>query len=375
MRILYHHRTLGDGAEGVHIRAMVDAFRAIGCDVVIGSLGGDGSTPNRAAAAFRRLAPPMLLEGGLIAANAADYLQARRTLREMRIELLYKRHGRYDVGALLAAARAGVPSVLEVNSLFTEPPYYGFEPLRFRRTARALERRALRSAAIVAAVSSPLARQIEQLADREVLVVPNGADPDRFNPSAVDAASVRTRLGLTGELVVGWSGILRDWHGLELLIEAMRDVGSARLLVLGDGPARAAMEACAAAFGVRDRLVAPGRVPHHEMPAYIAAMDVAVVADERTGVASPMKMLEYMAMARAVVAPDLANIRDVIENDVNGLLFEPGTVSSLTEMIVRALSDVELRRALGGRARLDVERERNWTRNAERLTAAVRRSG
>src|SRR5262249_52662933 len=151
--------------------------------------------------------------------------------------------------------------------------------------AAALEKRALRLADERLAVSTPLAAQISRLSQRAATVVPNGADPGHFDPARVSGDAVRARYRLTGQ-VVGWSGVLRDWHGLDLLLDAMSRVPDARLLIVGDGPARPAVEARAAALGLSRRLTVTGRVPHDEMPAHVAAMDVAVVAHDHTGVAS-----------------------------------------------------------------------------------------
>jgi len=228
----------------------------------------------------------------------------------------------------------------------------------------AAERRALRLASLVVTVSSPLARMARGLGAVDPLVVPNGADTRRFDPAEADPSAVRTRFGLDGRLVVGWAGVLRDWHGLELLLEAVGRLPGVALLVVGDGPGRDVFEAKAAAAGVADRVVVTGRVPHEEMPHFIAAMDIAVVADDRTGVASPMKLLEYMAMGVAVVAPAMDNIRDVLTEGVNGLLFEAGSSDALLSCLRQLHDDPALRAALGAAAQRSVRSERTWTRIA-----------
>ena len=263
--------------------------------------------------------------------------------------------------------------MLEVNCLFTQGAYERFEPVALRGLAVRLERQALNMATVVAAVSTPLADQIRALAGRPAVVIPNGADPERFSLSRADAERVRARHHLAGRLIVGWTGILRDWHGLDLLLDAVSGVPDATLLIVGDGPARASVEERAAACGIGDRVVITGRVAHGEMPDYMAAMDIAVVADERTGVASPMKLLEYMSMGRAVVAPRLENIQDLVEDGTDGLLFRPGDSQELAAVLQRLANDADLRRRLGSAARAKIEARRNWRQNAEavlRLAAA-----
>jgi glycosyltransferase involved in cell wall biosynthesis len=374
MRILYHHRTLADGAEGVHIAAMVAAFRDLGHEVCV-----SGVTPapapetrHRVIGRVRTALPRAVFEVAAAGYNLLEYVQLRRLIGRFQPELLYARHARFGMAALAAARHLGVPSVLEVNCVFTSPDYERFEPHAAPRLARAFERRALALATVVAAVSTPLARAVQALGRADVAVIPNGADPDRFDPRRSDGLEVRARYGLDSAFTIGWAGILREWHGLELLLEAVVTLPTVTLLIVGDGPARQALERRANELGLQNRVVITGRVVHEDMPGYIAAMDIAVVADERTGVASPMKLLEYMSMARAIVAPAKENIRELIDDDVDGLLFEPGRADLLAAQLRRLVAARELRNAVGASARRKVEHERNWRSVAEHVLAVVR---
>jgi glycosyltransferase involved in cell wall biosynthesis len=96
-------------------------------------------------------------------------------------------------------------------------------------------------------------------------------------------------------------------------------------------------------------------------------MDVAVVAEDRTRVASPMKLLEYMAMGRPVVAPALDNIRDLITDGVNGLLFVPSDAQALAAVLRSLREDGGLRSRLGDSARRTVCQSRNWSAVAKSL--------
>ena len=223
MRILYHHRTLADGAEGIHIAEMVSAFRSLGHEVHVRSLAGAEGSPAREKLVNRLkgMLPSAAYEIAAIASNVPDSLDVRREIQAIRPDFLYKRHARLDVGALNAARKAGIPTVLEVNCLFTGAQYQQFEPVALERLAARFERRALTQADVVLAVSTPLARDIERIAQIKAAVVPNGADPQRFDPAVADRARIRARYGLGQALTVGWAGVMRDWHGLELLLDAV----------------------------------------------------------------------------------------------------------------------------------------------------------
>jgi glycosyltransferase involved in cell wall biosynthesis len=371
MRILYHHRTLGDGAEAIHIREMVSAFRDLGHVVHVSGLAEGDAAPRAAVDRLRRLLPAAAFELASVASNLPDGLGVRRAIRDIRPDFLYKRHARFDVAALMAARRMGVPAVLEVNCLFTAEHYEQFEPHSLRRMAVRLERRALSLADVVLAVSTPLAAQIQQVAGVRAVVLPNGADPKRFDPDRSNGTRVRERFGLQEAFVVGWAGVMRDWHGLDLLLEVVAAIPYARLLVVGAGPARDAFEQRARDMQVAERIVITGRVPQEEMPEYLAAMDVAVVASDRTGVASPMKLVEYMAMRRAIVAPRQRNIEDLVTDGRSALLFDVDNPGDLRHAVSRLADDVSLRRSLGFEARRTVLQSRNWKANAQRVVELV----
>lgn len=374
MRILYFHRTLADGAEGIHIREMVRAFRGLGHDVHVEGLAGQsGSASYGLAERMKASTPRVVFECAAAGANVAEFLNVRRAIKNIRPHFLYQRHGRFSIGALRAAHAAGVPTVLEVNCLFVAPPYERFEPLTLRRLAAYVERRALQISDVVLAVSTPLARQIAQASSVDAVVLPNGVDADQFDPAGARAEPIRKRYQLESCVTVGWSGVIREWHGLDLLLDALALVPDVRLLVVGDGPARQSMEAHASRRGVRDRIVITGHVAHAQMPDHIAAMDIAVVASDSTGVASPMKLVEYMAMSRPVVAPRLKNIQDVLVDETDGLLFSPGDPISLSSALRRLLADTALRERLGQAARLKIERSHTWRHNAELVAELVER--
>ena len=376
MKILYHHRTLADGAEGIHITAMVDALRQLGHEVEIDGVqpGGSDSTQRRWVERVRSASPRAVFEVASVLFNLKEYAGVKRSIGRFRPDILYKRHSRFDVGALAAARRMRVPTILEVNALFTSAGYHAFEPLALPALARALERKALRLATVVVAVSTPLARQGRELSGVDVKVLPNGVDPARFDPHRADRAVVRERYGFGNVTVIGWAGILRDWHGLERLLQATASLAEPRLFIVGDGPSRGNLETEARRLGLQNRLTISGRIPHAEMPEHLGAMDIAVVPDEKTGVASPMKLLEYMAMGIPVVAPRAENICDLVEDGVDALLFEPGNTADLSEKLGRLAADPSLRRALGHAARVKIERQRNWSAVAREVLDSLRRA-
>jgi glycosyltransferase involved in cell wall biosynthesis len=376
MRILYHHRTLGDGAEGIHIGAIVEAWRAAGHAVAVSALVGARSDPDRPTPAARRWAavkqriPAALFEWCEVGYNAVGVARLVRAARRFRPDFIYDRYATFDASAIIAGRLVGVPVVIEANApLAFERAHY--ETLRLARLARWFERRILSAADLVVVVSTPLERYFARLGvpGARMRVLPNGVDPARFRPD-VDGSAVRRRYGLESAVVTGFSGSLRDWHGVDLLLEALaratERAPQLAALIVGDGPMRGALERRARSGPIAGRVAFAGRVSHEEMPAHLAAMDIPV-SPRATFYASPMKVIEYMACGRATVAPRTGNLEDLIDHGEDGMLFSPESADDLAGTIARLALDAPLRARLGARAREKVLRERNWAACAARI--------
>lgn len=379
MRILYMHRSMADGGEGVHIRAMIDAFRARGHEVRVLAPGGDtvadpGAVTSRTAASrWLSRVPAALVEVGEVAYGVADGWRARIAAREFRPHLIYARHAAYTVAPLRAAAAAGVPLLLEVNSpLALERSGDELRPLRLAAVARRQERRAFAGADHLLAVSTPLAQWIRQQGiTTPVAVVPNGIHPDAWR-DLPDGAAARARLGLAPDaVVVGFVGFIRAWHGVEELLRAAGVVATAtgkklQVLVVGDGPALADLRRTGAGLAAPATVHFTGRVAHAQVAGMLAAMDIAV-SPRSTFYACPLKLIEYMAAGTAVLASHADNILDVLEPERDGLTFTAGDDAALAGALRRLVESAELRQRLGTAARERALHELTWDGNARRV--------
>jgi glycosyltransferase involved in cell wall biosynthesis len=195
-------------------------------------------------------------------------------------------------------------------------------------------------------------------------VVPNGADPDAY----IGLPPYRP----SGDRVmVGFVGFVRPWHGLDRLVAAMaahQGGPIVELLVVGDGPARAALEAQAIELGIATRVRFTGVVERAAVPALVANFDVAL-QPSAVDYASPLKIFDYMAGGRPIVAPDQPNIREILSNELTALLFPPGDHAAMWQAVLRLAADPELRARLGGAARAEIlRRDYTWHANARRIT-------
>lgn len=374
MRIIYHHRTLGEGAEGVHIAGMIAAFRRLGHEVEVISLlstgAGEAIERRRRLGRILQVFPRAFYEVAEIAYNLRGYRDVMRAIRSYEPDLVYDRYNLYNNSVVAAARRAKVPVFLEVNTPYAYQRQV-YERLALKRLAAWMERRIWREADCVLVVSTPLRQYLQRagVPSEKIEVLPNGVDLDLFDPSRVCAAPpVHPRSD--DSIVIGFVGSLRRWHGLDLLIEAaaplLRADRRLRLVIAGDGPERSAVEQRTVRLGIGAAVTFLGSVAHEEIPATIAGFEIAV-SPRSVFYQSPMKLLEYMAMGKPVVASDTENIRDLIEAGREGILFSPDDPVALREALDRLVRDAPLRAALGTAARLRVERRHTWLGNARRV--------
>ena len=370
MRILYSHRIQSRDGQSVHVEDLVAAFRALGHDVTLAGPGfydqsGFGGE-SRAIALLRRLLPGPLGEIAELAYNVSAYRRLARACDTLQPDLIYERYNLYYLAGAWLARRRNIPFFLEVNApLAEERAKYG--GLALPRLARACEAWVWRGADLVLAVTQVLrARVLAAGAEAaRVRVVPNGVVLDRF--------TVPPEAGRDTP-VLGFVGFVRDWHGLDAVIRGMADHKHAKVAftVIGEGPARPGLEALAASLGVAERVHFTGIVPHDQVPARVAGFDIAL-QPRVVDYASPLKIFDYMAAGRAIVAPDQPNIREILAHDRTALLFDPDRPGAMWDAIARLLADPALRTRLGTAARAELQaRDYTWAGNAARIVEWAR---
>jgi glycosyltransferase involved in cell wall biosynthesis len=386
MKLIYHHRTEGDGAEGIHIREMIRAFRANGDNVKLVSITDRGEEtgktgPSQKPMELKKRIPPFFYELGEIGYNLAGVaLLLRETLRE-RPDFLYERYSLFNLSAGTVGKWTGTPTVLEVNSpLSLERSSEPDETLRFRKMGDWFEKEAFRRADGIIAVSSPMRDYIVSMGTdpQKVLVLANGVDEMRFSPRE-KSKEMMVNYGIgAGKKVIGFSGIFRSWHGIDILIDAFASIHRSgypvHMLLIGDGPMRGWIEEKLAREKLTNACTITGRVPHSRMPEVASLMDIAV-SPRATFYASPMKLIEYMALAKAVVAPATENIRDILTDREDGILFADKDPNGLAVAIVSLIESEELYGRVCRNARRKVETRLNWRSNARIVNNWVRDKG
>jgi glycosyltransferase involved in cell wall biosynthesis len=378
MKILYHHRTGSADGQAVHIEELMTALSALGHEIVKVVPGGSEKQKfgdeDGLVAALKRYLPRAVYELMEFSYSLVAYRRLRKAYLEHRPDVLYERSNLFLFSGVWLKRRYKLPMLLEVNApLFEERNR--FDGIALKGFARWTEETAWREADFVLPVTDVLADHLRHagVPEERIRVIPNGINQDRFL-SDIDNRAVRQRLGLTDRLVLGFTGFVREWHGLNHVVELLAEDRGGRqlhLLVVGDGPARESLEAQARSLGVSGRVTFTGVIGRDDVAEYIAAFDVAL-QPAVTAYASPLKLFEYMALGRAIIAPDMRNIREVLSDGLDALLFNPDTEGGFREAIERVCGDDELRDSLGKAARAAItEKGLTWENNARKIESLV----
>ena len=273
------------------------------------------------------------------------------------VRLVYESHGLADVVA------AELPKLLGRPGLAPSPA-------KLTRLARR-EARVWQRAAAYVTITGLLADELRgRFGDRpRVFVVPDGG------PAPVDDG--RAGAGGTDRVVVGYAGHLYPWKGVDVLVEALAVRSDVDGLIVGGHPAEEdsrRISALVAARQIGNRVQLTGQVPPADVTRLLGSTSILVLPNTATAISerytSPLKLFEYLALGRAIVASDLPAIREVLTHDVDALLVPPGDAAALAAASGRLADDAALRTRLGAAARARAAAF-TWAARAERLEAAL----
>jgi len=215
----------------------------------------------------------------------------------------------------------------------------------------------------------------------KLAVLPCAADVDAFKPN-YNSPTLRKSLGLTTEPVVMWVGGFYPWHDLSLLLESFALVSKrrpdAKLVLVGDGQTRSSVADTIAKDGLRDAVIMTGSIAHSQVPEMLSIADVAVVpsapvAASDGGTGTPLKLFEYMAAGKAIVATAHKESAEVIRNGHSGVLVEAGNANRFADVTLQLINDPDERSRLGQNARQQAVTQYSWEEYTRQLEAIYQR--
>ncbi|MCR9156184.1 MAG: glycosyltransferase [Rhodobacteraceae bacterium] len=370
----------GEKGASIHIQEMMRAFGKLGHDVraVAAKRGDVVDASLRVEEVKAAVSGTTRAEKERAAMAQADAIEARlcALYREWPFDLIYERYSLWSAAGCRAARKLGVPVVTEVNApLVLEQA--AFRSLVCDDEARAIEAEVLRASTALAAVSRQMAAYLKNI----------GADPARVNVigNAVDTAHFRATTVAAqvatipdDAFVVGFTGSLKMWHGVDTLMSAFRafqdNVPRAHLLICGDGPKRGWIDGFVAGAGLEESVTMAGWVNHADLPGLIARMDVATAPypASEDHYFSPLKLYEYLAMGRPVLASNIGQTAELLTGSEAAILLPPGDAMALADAL-QTLSDDPARLARMSASATAEGTRHDWTDNAARVVGIATR--
>ena len=326
------------------------------------------------------------LSGGVLRTLAADLVRltlgavnARRAWRQLggEVDWVYERLAvLQSLGWIFK--RRGTPWILETNG----PLFYEAKAERnaivLGRIARWLEVKAYKECDVLVCISDAV-REISlreaEIPPEKVVVMPNGVDTAFFDPER------RKPERLFPNFTVGFVGTFFPWQALDLLLETLAELRAEGLdvsvVLVGDGVMREAWESKAKQLGVSANVAFTGMVPWEEVPQTIAGFDVAYSGHVQMGKGgmyhSPLKIYEYMAMGKPIVASAFADARMAIREGETGFLFRGGDKGDLKRALKSAYQARGELVRMGRKARRDAVDLHSWTARIRALIPEVER--
>ena len=238
-----------------------------------------------------------------------------------RPHVLYTRRDRFEFLPPIWARLFRVPYVTEAHGVIEVEATLHDRSRFYIRLLKLAERLACVLATRVICVASTIRDELAaryHVDDSKLVVISNGANTDIFRP--LDKTQCRRRLGLEHDAYyVGFVGTFLPWHELDTLLEAARRVkeqsySHIKFLLVGEGTQKPALMSKVREYGLERHVQFTGRAPYELVPIHMNAFDVCYISIENyRGGVSPLKLYEYLACGRPVIAGRVEGLIQVIE--------------------------------------------------------------
>lgn len=371
--------------DSTHVKELALGLSKCGCDVTLIAGASQGSSMSAPNLHFKNVSicrrPSVGLDIFRVLSSVKAFLVGFYVLLTSRIDVIHERQP-FPVGLALSKIFQ-VMSITEVNS-FIPDELVGPEFNRrirlgsnvINRVYRTVERMILNSCDRIVAITPELKATLEReygIPSTKIFVVANGVNPDLFHPASVLA----DQLGLDPvcKYICFVGNLHKAYHGLEYLIEAARLVlrvaPNTGFIIIGDGVTKAKLSTKVQNLGIADRSHFLGSIPYDELPSYINVAAVCVapfgrVRNEKSGL-SPLKIYEYLACGKPVVASDIGGIGSLLRASNAGIAVRPEDPQELASALLKLLTNQQLARTMGESGRRLVVDDYSWEAVAGRL--------
>ena len=385
-KILYHHRTQGRGAEGVHITSIVKSLESMGHSVTVLSPPGidpmthAGNAPvdkskikTSGINSFWKFVsnnlPNFMFEFAEIAYNLSAMRRLEKELSGQSYDMIYERYAFYMVAGAIKARKYNIPFVLEANEVS------GIQDRARKQSFPALcslfERFLFERCTTIHTVSSYLKKMIlaQGVDEKAVVVTPNAIDPEKFDGKK-DSSQLKAELNISNKKIIGFAGWFDHWDRLDLLFDVFlklkKDYSDLVLLLIGDGPVLQAIKDKAMSEQLEADVILTGPVNRDVVHNYLSMLDIAVITHSNE-FGSPVVMFEFMGLKIPIIAPKLMPITDVLTDKEDALLFNVMDMEAMEACLRQLLDDDALGAELSNTTYNKLMKYHTWDDNAREI--------
>jgi len=298
-----------------------------------------------------------------------SFIVLKNLIDKNKIEIIYCRDIFSSFSAILLSKMKKIPFVFEVNGILSDEAKIKKQNGLYIFLIKIFERFVFRNADALICVTENIKRYIESEYNRKnIYCVPNGVNTDLFKP--IKNAKKFLKLD-ENYFYVGFIGSFKPWQGLNILIksapEIVKNIPNVKFLLVGDGIEKKKLIKIIEELNLQKYFILTGRIPYEEVPNYINACDVCTIPklSLKSGY-SPLKLYEYMACEKSVIASKIEGF-EILERNNAGILVDPENPEDLSKAIIKLLKNEELRKEMGKNGRKYVVENHSWKKIAEKI--------
>ena len=385
MKILFYspHPTLyleAPTGYGSHMRGMIKGFQEGGHTVeilVMGKAPAQDSTNLQSSGvkSFVKMFIPKIIWRTLkefqqirFDKYAAKELQTK--IVSFQPDLVYERSAWMSNGSVEVLSNFNIKHVVEINAPFEEE-IKSFEKAHsfLASTGKKKLKHLLQAANLVLPITSSLQAYLIKRYDlnsNKCLVIPNAIEYSEIQINESHVEAINKQFNLSEVTVLGFVGSIFPYHGVDRLIRGVAKLNytDISILIVGDGYLIPSLKKLAEELGISERVHFTGSVPKEDIYNYISAMDILTLPNTEW-YCSPVKLFEYGAFGKTILAVDEAGVSDVMSTD-EGLLFE-NSDSAFQDALLRAITDVDALEIKAQNFKQKVLEKHTWRANAHKV--------
>ena len=389
MKILFYspHPTLyleAPTGYGSHMRGMIHGFQEDGHAVDVLVMGkapiqNSSSPQSSGLKSFAKIFIPKILWRTLKELQqirfdkyAAKELQF--AIQSIQPDIVYERSAWMSNGSVEVLSNFNITHIVEINAPFEEE-VKSFEKAHsfLASTGKNKLKNLLQSAHLVLPVTSSLQTYLIErykLNPNKCVIVPNAIEKQEIQINESRVAAINKQFNLSEVTVLGFVGSIFPYHGVDRLIRGVSKLKytDIAILVVGDGYLIPELKKLANELGISSRVYFTGSVPKEDIYNYISAMDILTLPDTEW-YCSPVKLFEYGAFGKTILAVNEAGVSDVMSNE-EGLLFENND-SAFQDALLAAITDVDALKIKALNFQQKVFEKHTWRANAQKVIQQI----